>query len=374
MNIGIEVQRLFRPKKHGMEVVALELIRQIQNLDTQNSYTVYAKNDQDRDCLSESTNLKINTLNSKTYMDWEQFSLPKAVKRDKIDFLHCTCNTAPLKSPVPFMVTIHDIIYLENIEFKGTAYQNFGNLYRRFLVPRIAEKSRFIVTVSNFEKAFMLERLNIPEEKIKVVYNAVNERFNTHYSEADKQAFRQRFNLPTDYILFLGYAAPRKNALGVIQAYAQYCSRVKDNLPMVILGNDKAYVEDALEKIGKGECIDRFLFPGYIPTPDMPLLYSTCSLFLYPSLREGFGLPILEAMACGAPVITSNTSSMPEVAGDSAYLVDPYKLEEITEGIIHLSQNESQRQNLISKGLDRAKLFTWKSTAEKILDLYSLMK
>src|SRR5579864_898309 len=140
MRIGIEAQRIFRPKKHGMEVVAMELIRQLQQQDTTNEYVIFAKNDTDRECILPTKNFTIQTPPGKTYIDWEQLQLPRAVEKANLDILHCTCNTAPLFPGAPLLLTLHDIIYLEKTDFNGTAYQNFGNLYRRWDVPRIVKK------------------------------------------------------------------------------------------------------------------------------------------------------------------------------------------------------------------------------------------
>ena len=373
MRIGIEVQRIFRKKKHGMEVVALELIKQIQKLDVQNEYILFAKDDADRDCILPTDNFKIKTFSSYTYADWEQFQLPSNVKKSKLDFLHCTCNTAPINPPVPLLLTLHDIIYLEKVDFKGTAYQNFGNLYRRFVVPKVVEKSKMVITVSHFERQTILERLKLPEDKVKVVYNAVNERFKDHFSKEEKDAFKRKYQLPENFLLFLGNTAPKKNTANVIRAFADYCNQTKDIVPLVILDYDKALVEEMLSKLGMSQYFKWIVFPGYISPSEMPLMYSSCTLFLYPSLRESFGLPILEAMGCGAPVITSNTSSMPEVAADAALLIDPFKYEQITEGIAKVLSDDGLRNGYKQKGKLRATQFTWEAAAKDILAIYGQM-
>ncbi|HLK30462.1 MAG TPA: glycosyltransferase family 1 protein [Puia sp.] len=373
MKIGIEVQRIFRPKKHGMEVVALELIKQIQELDKKNEYILFAKDDADRQCVDEKSNFKIQTIPSYTYADWEQFRLPQAVKKQKLDFLHCTCNTAPTKSSVPLLLTLHDIIYLEKVDFKGTAYQNFGNLYRRFVVPKVVEKSKIVITVSDFERQTILEKLKLPEEKVKVVYNAVNKRFNDNFSKEEIIAFKKKYNLPESFLLFLGNTAPKKNTANVIKAFADYCNQAKDIIPLVILDYDKALVEEALSKTGNSQFSKYFIFPGYVSPLEMPLMYNASTVFLYPSLRESFGLPILEAMGCGAPVITSNTSSMPEVSANAALLIDPFKHEQITEAIINILENDELRNNYKRKGKSRAAEFTWEASARKLLSIYDLM-
>ena len=371
LRIGIEVQRIFREKKHGMEVVALELIREIQKIDQHNEYILYARKDVDEKCLSETANFKIKSLPASSYFTWEQFTLPAEVKKDNLDFLHSTCNTSALRLPVPMMLTLHDIIYLEKTDFKGTAYQNFGNLYRRFVVPKIVDKSKLIITVSNFERNVILNKLNLPEQKVKVIYNAVSPKFNTNYAPERLTEFREAHQLPLDFILFLGNTAPKKNTVNVIKAYAAYKAEVPDGLPMVILDYDKNLVFELLAKLGQQHLEKDFLFPGYIASEEMPLLYNISRLFLYPSLRESFGLPLLEAMACGVPVITANTSSMPEVAADAALFVDPLDYHHIKDQMIKILNDSELAVQLKEKGLRRAAEFTWKAAATQLLALYN---
>lgn len=371
LRIGIEVQRLFRAKKHGMEVVALELIREIQKLDQYNEYILYARNDVDDHCVEETANFKIKRLESKSYPTWEQFTLPNEVKKDKLDFLHSTCNTSALRLSVPLLLTLHDIIYLEKTDFKGTSYQNFGNLYRRFVVPRVVKKSQLVITVSNYEREVILNKLRLSDDKVKVIYNAVSPKFNVSYSKEQLEAFRTAHGLPNEFILFLGNTAPKKNTVNVIKAYAEYKSNVPNGLPLVILDYDRALVNELLAKLGKDTLASDFIFPGYIPSEEMPLLYNISKLFLYPSLRESFGLPILEAMACGVPVITSNTSSMPEVASDAAVYVNPLNYLEIKDKIEEVLGNGELQVEMKRKGLVRASDFTWKAAAEQLLAIYS---
>ncbi|MGZ5253140.1 MAG: glycosyltransferase family 4 protein [Flavitalea sp.] len=374
MRIGIEIQRIFRKKKHGMEIVGLELMRELQQLDRSNEYVLFAKNDEDKNVLQETENFKIHCFNSITYADWEQIQLPRAIKKFGVDLLHCTCNTGPVFPGVPMVLTLHDIIYLENLNFKGSNYQNFGNLYRRLVVPRIVERSELIITVSEFEKRLIRERLEIPEEKVKVVYNGVHSRFHQQYSEEQLEAFRNKYKLPTGFLLFLGNKAPKKNTVNVIKAFAKYCETDKNHLPLVVLDYEPLQMQQLLNKLRYGSCMQHMYFPGYISPDEMPLMYQCAKLFLYPSLRESFGMPILEAMASGTPVITSNTSSMPEVGGNAALYVDPFSPDDILRGIMSLSNNSRACDELIQEGRKRASLFSWRKAAEQVLSFYDQLK
>lgn len=370
MRIGIEVQRIFRKNKHGMEIVGLELIREIQKLDKVNEYILLARADEDRSCIRENDNFKVKTFPSLTYADWEQVALPRQVKKLGIDLLHCTCNTGPVYSPVPLVLTLHDIIYLENLNFRGSSYQNFGNLYRRIVVPRVVDKSELIITVSEFEKRLIRDRLQIPEEKIRVIYNGIHERFRQNTDMESVEKFRRKMNLPEKFLLFLGNRAPKKNSINVIRAYAKYVRQSASPVPLVIADFDRKELMRYLDTIDAGYCSTYLHFTGYIHPDNMPLLYQSSSYFLYPSLRESFGMPILEAMACGVPVMTSNTSSMPEVAGDAAFYVDPFSVEDICRGLVQMTANNFPRNLYIEKGLGRVKLFSWEEAAKKILAIY----
>jgi len=370
MKIGIESQRIFRKGKHGMDVVALELMRQIQLIDKKNEYLLFARNGEDRDCIRDTEKFKTKILRGLTYAGWEQVSLPAAVKKYKPHLLHCTANTAPYSCAVPMIVTVHDIIYLEEINFEGSAYQSFGNLYRRYVVPCAIKKAKKIITVSEYEKTVIADVCKTDPEKIAVIHNGVSTRFHRHFAGDEMEAFRKQWNLPEKFILLLGNTAPKKNTAGAIKAYVHYCSMTNDPLPLVITDFPGSSIKSILEKLNRPELMNNIFAPGYIPSVLMPLLYNCCNLFLYPSLRESFGLPVLEAMACGVPVVTSAIPALREVGGEAAVFIDPENPIAIAEAISSLLMNEETGKGLIQKGIERAGMFTWESSARKLIALY----
>lgn len=369
MNIAIESQRLFRETKHGMEVVAEEVIRELQKIDTENRYTILVKND-DFGTLEETTNFKIDVLPSLPYPLWEQILLPQRLKRYNPDLVHCTANTAPLFLNTPMVVTIHDLMYLENVSFKGTAYQNFGNLYRRFIVPKIARKSKAIITVSEFEKNNIIERLKVHPEKVHVVYNGLNASFNTNYTTTQLDVIRHKYKLPNQFFLHIGNPAPRKNTFGVLEAYSIFVENNNSDLSLVISGCKPDFINGLIESMNKSKLKQRIICTGYLPKEELPLLYNMALVFLYPSYREGFGMPIVEAMACGTPVITGNNSSLIEVANGAALLVDASKPLEIASAM-ELALNTGNAEALKAKGIENAKRFSWKKAAEKTIEIYN---
>lgn len=371
MKIGIESQRIFRQGKHGMEVVALELIRQLQGLDRVNEYLLFAKEGPDKTGVTEKENFHFRMLGGWTYGDWEQISLPRAVKKIKPDIIHCTANTAPLNCPAPLVLTLHDIIFLQENSFRGSSYQNFGNLYRRLVVPHAIKKARHIITVSEYEKTIIAEFCHIDKEKVTVIHNAVNEKFHPRYHQHELKEFREKHHLPEQFILHLGNTAPKKNTTRVIQAYACYCLNTKSPLPIVIADYPSRLAERLLAEENNKPLIKNFYFPGYIAGPEMPMLYNCSSLFLYPSLRESFGLPVLEAMACAVPVIASQIPALQEVASDAVLFIDPENVETIAEAIQIMLTDSATSDSYKQKGPARAGQFSWKESAKKLLNVYT---
>ncbi len=371
MRIGIEAQRIFRKKKHGMDMVALELIKQLQIIDTQNEYFIFVNTIEDKESLQETANFKIVYLKESSYPVWEQYHLPKAVKEYKLDVLHCTSNTAPLYTSVPLVITLHDIIYLEKWNFtQGTAYQIVGNLYRRWNVPQVVKKASHIITVSNFERGRIADYFKLPTHQLSAIYNGVGAHFKKVNNLAELERTKRTYNLPYNFIFYLGNTDPKKNVVGVLKALSILKKKGNLNTKLLMLDIDRDYLLNIMQQINDTGLMNDIVFSGYVPNKDLPAIYSQASLFLYPSLRESFGIPLVEAMACEVPIITSNTSSMPEVALDAALLVDPNNPYEIAETIHKLQTDLSLQKQLIQKGLERATHFTWKSNAELTLEIY----
>lgn len=372
MRIGIEAQRLFRPKKHGMDMVALEIIRHIQQIDKDNEYYIYIRPDKDV-CLQESSNVTIRLIKGHSYPTWEQIELPKAVKKDKCNLLHCTSNTAPIFCPVPLVLTLHDIIffeksYLKTLFDKGTSYQKFGNIYRKLVVPFNLKKVKTLITVSKFEQNHISDFLGIEKEKINVVYNGVGDHFQYITDENIKNTFKEQYNLPNEFIFFMGNTDPKKNTPGVLKAYSLLRKQI--NIPLVMIDYPKEELMQICKEIGDSELYKHIHLTGYIANKKLPILFSLSSIFLYPSLRESFGIPIIEAQACGIAVITSNTSSMPEIGGNGAVLVNPNNPNEITNAIQQLINDKNLKEKLIDNGLVNAPKFSWTESAKDTIKLY----
>ncbi|MFT5250565.1 MAG: glycosyltransferase involved in cell wall biosynthesis [bacterium] len=379
MKIGIEGQRLFRKKKHGMDMVALELIKNLQDLDHENEYYIFVKPDEDRSALKGTSNFKIIELNGGPYPSWEQIALPKAAKHYGCDVLQCTSNTAPFFTNIPLITILHDIIYMESsylkiISSSATAYQKFGNIYRKLAVPRVVKNSKKVITVSHFEKNRIAEFFGMKgNDKLDAIYNGVSEHFKPINNLEELKRIKEKYKLPDNYFFFLGNTDPKKNTEGTLKAFSNFLKQTKSNHKLVMLDYDKVELHKLLVDINDTDLIENIVLTGYVSNTDLPAIYSQCDVFLYPSLRESFGIPMLEAMACGVPVITSNTSSMPEVAGEAAHIINPLNPEEITSALIEILNNDTYRKSLSEKGLQRSKQFSWLNMAKEYLKLYELI-
>lgn len=367
MRIGIEAQRIFRKNKHGMDFVVLQEIKELQKMDTPHEYFVFVKPGVDR-CIESSEHVHIIEVNCPSYPLWEQWALPRAARKAGVDILHCTSNTAPIWCNIPLVLTLHDIIFLEPRDKKNKSlYQNLGYFYRRWDVPRILKKCRRIITVSDFELGNIKQKLQLPDSQLKMIYNGYNEWFRP--IESDKQQYR-KYIADAGYFFFLGNTDPKKNTERTLVAYAKYLEQSEVKRPLLMADLDQEYLNGIIERNGIEAIRDHIVIPGYIINSDLPYIYNNAFAFLYTSLRESFGIPLLEAMACGTPVITSNTSSMPEIAGHDAILINPESSDEIALKMLQLERDTDFYQRQKTVGLERAKLFSWRKTTENLLRLY----
>ena len=367
MIIGIEAQRIFRKNKHGMDYVVLQEIKELQQIDTENEYYVFVKPGEDR-CVESTKNVHIIELTCPSYPLWEQWALPRAAKKYGVEILHCTSNTAPIWCNIPLVLTLHDIIFLEPRDKQNhSLYQNMGWLYRRLDVPRILNKCRRIITVSNFEMENIISKLGIPRERMAMIYNGYNNWFKPI---EDTSHVTKKYIVDEGYFFFLGNTDPKKNTERTLVAYSKYLQQSDVKRKLLMADLDAEYLNSIILRNHIENIKEHILMPGYIVNSDLPYIYNGAFAFLYTSLRESFGIPLLEAMACGTPVITSNTSSMPEIAGHDAILVNPESSDEIAEMMLQLESDEDLYRKQKALGLERAKLFSWRRTAEQLLRLY----
>lgn len=289
---------------------------------------------------------------------WEQVVLPK-YSRGRL--LWSPGGTGPLAVSRQ-VVTIHDIASLEHPEWFTPTYAAWHN----WLVPKLARRVLHIITVSYFSKQRLIDLVGVPPEKVTVIYNGVSSHF-TPQPPTAIAAVRQTLGIPTPYyVLFLGTRDPRKNLVRVLEAWKLLTPTLSQEIWLVIAGGEDPTV---FRYSHLAELPTRVYITGYVKDEFLPALYSGALAFVFPSLYEGFGLPPLEAMACGTPVVGANTTSLAEVIGDAGILVDPYDSGAIASALQNLIEDASLRQNLRERGLARAKLFTWDHAAEQTWEL-----
>lgn len=350
-----------------MDRVALEMIRILQRLDTINSYIIAVGPGPDR-CLEETSNFRIELLPSENYFIFEQILLPRLALRMKADLMHCTSNTAPFFLPCPLVLTLHDIIFMEpKLGESVSLYQRLGRQYRRIFTPKAISLAKSIITVSQFERQNVLERYPDVKDKLKVIYNGVGRDFRVLPKTEDVISFTPQKGT---YWLMLGNTDPKKNLENTLRGYHRYLTCSKKKTRLMVADMDETYLHQLLDRLGLQSLKDYIDVRSYLHSGVLVEVYNRAVGFLYPSLRESFGLPLLESMACGTPVISSNTSAIPEIAAGSALLVDPLSAEEIADAMVVLENDPTLYCLLVDVGLTHAKKFTWHNTAQQTLFTY----
>jgi glycosyltransferase involved in cell wall biosynthesis len=298
---------------------------------------------------------------------WEQLIQPPALRRAGVDLLHALAFVAPMAAPCPFVVTIYDLSFLRYPE----AFRPFNRWYLSRFTARSVSRAAAVITISESTRQDVIKLLGAPPERVHTIYCGVDREFRP-LPETDVAAFKARHNLPETFILFLGTLEPRKNVEGLIRAYARWRERDKSAPPLIVAGGKGWYYTKIFELVERLNLTDFVRFPGYVPQEELPLWYNAASLFVYPSYFEGFGLPVLEAMACGTPVITSTVSSLPEVAGadGAARLVDPADNDALVEAMAQVMSRPDERVEMSARGRARAAGFQWEQTARQTVAVY----
>ena len=301
---------------------------------------------------------------------WSPLS-PAFVKENQlgdVDVVHSMTFAAPKfrDSKKKLVATIYDLTFITHPQ----CHQKRNIQVCLQGTKNAIKNADAIIAISNHTKDDLMEYLNAPEELITVTHLAAGDDYVPIDNVSELARIKHKYHLPDKYILFIGSLEPRKNIKTLVEAFARLPLRLRDEFPLVIAGG-KGWMNRDIQKVvlqlGLGP---KIFFAGFIDSADISAVYSGATVFAYPSLYEGFGLPILESMSCGTPVISSNTSSMPEVAGDAALLVDPTNVEELSSGLQLLLENESLRCEMINKGLARATLFSWEKCAQETLNVY----
>jgi len=364
MRFGIDA-RLTYHQRAGIGRYTLFLFDELAKADHENRYTVF-QHRKDREPLVVAPNFQRKTLYAPVHSRLEQPMLMAELLFHNLDLIHCTDFIPPLYSNLPSVITVHDLAFLRWPHFLTKDHATYYSQ-----IDRGVRHARHIIVPSHSTRNDVIGKLGVPESKISVIYEAADARYRPLPIAEAQTAVQRRFSVPANYILFVSTIEPRKNIDGLLQAFHHL--RTKYNLTdtaLVLAGKqgwlyEKVY--ETVENLGLG---DATFFVGRVSDEELHQLYVGARCHVHPAFYEGFGLPPLEAMACGTPTVVSNTSSLPEVVGDAALLVDPTNWEEMAVAIHRLLTDPDLHAEMRQKGLQRAATFSWSRAAAETLDVY----
>lgn len=293
---------------------------------------------------------------------WEQLIQPRLLRDLEADLVHGPVFVGPLVAPCPVVITIHDLSFI-----RFPHLFRAGNRFYLTVMTRLsARHARRLIAVSEHAASESVRLLGVPRERIDVVYHGVDPAFRPLPAD-EVAAFRRRRQLPEKFVLFVGTLEPRKNLERLIEAFARIH---RDGAKLVLVGGKGWLYDDLFARVEALGLDDAVVFPGYVRSEELPLWYNAASAFAYPSLYEGFGMPVTEAQACGTPVLTSTSSSLPEAAGEAALLVDPEDVGDIASGLARIIDDDTLREALTERGLAHARTFDWSRTARQTVQVY----
>jgi alpha-1,3-rhamnosyl/mannosyltransferase len=367
LHIGINGRSLFR-QITGVQHYAREVTRALCALEPDNvTFTVFSGRE-GRDA-EPGLPLAVSPVPASgpiRGLVWEQTVLRRMVSRSGVDVLFSPANVAPLYPPASSVVTIHDLSFLL---FPQYFSRSFGAYYRS-VIPRIVDQATSIITDSESSKEDLAAYLGVAPEKVRAIPLGVSPEFRKRIKKANLEAIRLRLGLPRNFFLSVSSLEPRKNLGMLVRAYGLLPAGIKNEYKLVLVGaGNRIFAEPSFSAELKRLPAGSVVTPGYIPESDLPAVYRLSTALVFPSLYEGFGLPVLEAMAAATPVITSNRSSLPEVAGPAAAFVDPESAEEIAAAMALMAEDSGTRNLLIERGKKRAALFSWEKTAKETLEV-----
>ena len=379
MRVGLDARALTSDVKSGVEYYVTNLVLALCRLDNAPEMVAYVdRSIEDPEVAAALSSGPVATRVIRSRRGWLRAALPWRLWRDKVDLVHLPSTIVPPILPCPAVVTVHDLAWMRHPETYGR-----DDLRMQGLAILSAFRAAHIITVSENTARDLRGPLRLPDrkqltapaglaERITAIPLGVSPRFSPQGPPLTPSAFSGAERLAGGYVLYTGNLQPRKNLLRLLAAYAKLCSQERVP-PLVLAGALSPHARELRAAAGKLGIERHVLFPGYIPDRQLPALYRSATVFVYPSLYEGFGLQVLEAMASGVPVVTSDISAMPEVAGDAAILVDPESVDRLAWAISLLLTDPELRATTIRRGLARSREFTWEETARRTAAVYRLV-
>jgi glycosyltransferase involved in cell wall biosynthesis len=364
VRIGIDARKLH---DFGIGTYIRNLLRELANMDHETEYVILSRPEDDAAVRALGENFRPVKVTAGNYSLSEQIRIPQALKREKVDLFHAPHYVLPPLVRCPSVVTIHDCIHLM---FPQYLPNRWALAYARTSISLAAKRATRVLTVSESSKRDIQRFVDIPSGKIDVIYNSFDPRFGIEPDEETVYRVRERYQLHTDFVLYAGNVKPHKNLERLIDAFHIVRKRGLENLKLVLIGDEISKYTALRRAVHRHQLHNYVRFLGYLPEDTLGVMYRLAGVFVFPSLYEGFGLPPLEAMASGTPVVTSNVSSLPEVAGDAAVLVDPYDASAIADGMYRVLTDNSLRKELRRRGPERAGQFSWESSVRRVREIY----
>ncbi len=371
MHIGIDAHAI-GAQQGGNETYIRNLIRALAEVDDHNRYTIFlakaeAAEEWRNGFARQFPNFEIRLLPEPTPLVRVPLALAFELRRRPVDVLHVQ-YTAPPFCTVPVVATIHDLAF----EHLPETFTRRGSMQLKLTVRRTARQAARIATVSEYSRQDLLRTYRLAPEKVAVTYNGIESHFTPQpTSPGEAEEICQRFGIHRDFLLAVGSLQPRKNLIRLIRAYAKLRGENPGLAPQLVIVGRKLWLADEIfTEVRRQRWAEDVILTGYVTDEDLPKLYRTATAFVYPSLFEGFGLPPVEAMACGTPVITSNNSSLPEVVGNAAVLIDACDERALADALLQIVNDQPLRARLREQGIEQAKKYTWRDAAEKTLRLY----
>lgn len=366
MRIAIDARKYL---DFGIGTYIRNVVGELARIDRETEYVLLCR-EADREAIATTlpANFRPVVEPSPPYSLMEQVRIPIALRRERIDLFHAPHYVLPPLIHCRSVVTIHDIIHLL---FPQYLPGRLAHAYARASLWGAARRSDRILTVSETSKLDILRRFRVPADKITVVYNAIDDRLLAEPSADEFARVRERYQLNHPFALYVGNIKPHKNLERLIEAFDRLRHEAGfEALRLLIIGDQISKYQSLRRAVHRYKLHKQVRFFGFVPLETLAVLYRLASVFVFPSLYEGFGLPPVEAMACGLPVVTSNVSSLPEVVGDAAVLVDPYSPDSIAEGMRAALTDEGLRATLRERGLARAREFSWVQSVGRIREVY----
>jgi glycosyltransferase involved in cell wall biosynthesis len=364
MRIAIDARKLH---DFGIGTYVQNLLRQLARLDADSDYVLFCRKE-DRDALAAlGPNFRISVDSSTPYSVREQASIPSHLLRERVDVYHSPHYVLPPLVPCRSVVTIHDCIHLM---FPQYLPNRLAYVYAKTFMWWAAHRSARVLTVSEASKRDILRYFDIPEEKVTVIHNGLDERFRVPPPDAEIHRVRERFQLDERFILYAGNVKPHKNVERLIDAFHVLHTNGFEHLKLLIIGSDISKYATLRRAIHTHDLHKYVRFLGFVSDETLAALYRLAAVFVFPSLYEGFGFPPLEAMASGTPVVASNLSSLPEVLGDAALLVDPYDANALAGAIRRVLVDDTLRRELSARGQAKVQEYSWEEAARRVRQIY----